>query len=76
MEASQHEYSLGSISINPINTKLRIYDGNSGTLSPLGQYGMSIYYLELGKTQSRKEQKKIEMEIYSIILDALFQFHK
>lgn len=50
MEASQHGYSPGSISINPINTKLKTYDGNSGTLSPLGQYGMSNYYLDLGKT--------------------------
>lgn len=40
------------------------------------KYSMSIYYLEFGKTQSRKEQKKIEMKIYSIILDALFHFHK
>lgn len=58
MKASQHEYSPGFISINPIYTKLRTYDGNSGTLSPLGQYSMLVYYLELGKTQSRKEQKK------------------
>lgn len=76
MEASQHEYSLGSININSINTKLKTYNRNSGTLSPLGQYDMSIYYLELYITQSRKEEEKIEMDIYSIILDALFQFYK
>lgn len=58
MEASQHEYSPGSIEVNPINTKLRTYDGNSGTLSPFGQYGMLKQNLELGKTESRQDQEK------------------
>lgn len=75
MEANQHEYSPGSIKINPINTKLRTYDGNPGTLSPFGQYSMWIQNLELDKTNSRKGKENRDGDLLNHP-EALFQLRK
>lgn len=74
-EASQHEYSPGSIKVNPISSKLRTYDKNPRTLSPFGQCGMWIQNLELDKTESRGAGNNEGGDLLNHP-GSLFQLHK
>lgn len=73
MEASQREYCPGSVKVNPITQSSGLM---MEILEPFLLLDRVVYgqNLELDKTESREGQGAIEMEIYSIILEAYFNY--